>query len=217
MEAAAGGALDQVEDVLAIAERQEHRGDGAHLHTEVAEEQADVGDTAQLEQDRADVLGPRRRLDLHQLLGGEDERHLVGEAAQPVDAVDERRHLRVGADLGQLLVAAMHVAHDRLGAHHLLAVELGDDAQGAVGGRVLRTDVEGHALGLELDVDPGIGGLRRDVAQLLALVHEGHESPPSSSTAGIGSTSTMPGQGLIMRASKGKSLRRGWPSNSPGR
>jgi hypothetical protein len=53
----------------------------------------------------ADPLGPRRRLDLHQLLGGEDERHLVGEAAQPVDAVDEGGDLRVGAHLGELLVA----------------------------------------------------------------------------------------------------------------
>ena len=49
----------------------------------------------------------------------------------------------------------------------LLAVELGDDAQRAVGGRVLRADVEGHALGLELDVDPGVGGLAGDVGELL--------------------------------------------------
>ena len=93
---------------------------------------------AHLEEDRADPLGPGRRLDVHQLLGGEDERHLVGEAAQPVDAVDQRGDLRVGADLGELLVAAVHVAHDRLGRDDLLAVELGDDAQRAVGGRVLR-------------------------------------------------------------------------------
>ena len=106
---------------------------------------ADVGDAGQLEQDRADALGPRRRLDLHELLGREDERDLVGEAAQPVDAVDQRRDLRVGADLGELLVAAVHVAGERLGRDDLLAVELGHDAQRAVGGRVLRTDVERHA------------------------------------------------------------------------
>jgi uncharacterized membrane-anchored protein len=47
-----------------------------------------------------------------------------------------------------------------LGPHHLLAVEAHDDAQRAVGGRVLRADVEGHALGLELDVEAGVGGLR---------------------------------------------------------
>ena len=88
METAAGGGLDEVEHVLAVAEGHEHRGDGTELHTEVTEEQPDVGDAAELEQDGADPLGTRRRLDVHQLLGGEDERHLVGEAAQPVDAVD---------------------------------------------------------------------------------------------------------------------------------
>ena len=89
----------------------------------------------------------------HQLLGGQDEGHLVGEAAEPVDPVDERRDLRVGADLGELLVAAVHVAGHGLGRDHLLAVELGHDAQRPVRGRVLRPDVERHALGLEVDVD----------------------------------------------------------------
>ena len=134
----------------------------------------DVGDAAELEQDRADPLGTRRRLDLHQLLGGEDERHLVGEAAQPVDAVDQRGDLREGADLGELLVAAVHVAGARLGPHHLLAVEADDDAQRAVRGRVLRADVEGHALGLELDVEARVGGLGGDVAELLTIGEVGH-------------------------------------------
>ncbi len=153
-----------------------------------------------------------RRLDVHQLLGSEDERHLVGEAAEPVDAVDQRGDLREGADLGELLVAAVHVAGDRLGPHHLLAVEPGDDPQRAVRGRVLGTDVEGHALGLELDVEARVGCLGGDVRQLLALVEHGHAgaaSPSSSSTPGIGSTSTMPGHGLTIRESNGKSLRNG--------
>ena len=162
VEAAAGDRLDLVEHELAVAEGVEADRQAAELDAEVAEEQADVGQAAQLEQDRADVLGPGRGLDVHQLLGGEDERHLVGEAAQPVDAVDQRRDLRVGADLGELLVAAVHVAGDGLARHDLLAVELGHDAQRAVGGRVLRADVEGHALGLEVDVEPVVGGLGRD-------------------------------------------------------
>ena len=190
-----------------------------------------------LEQHRADPLRAGRRLDLHELLGGEDERHLVGEARQPVDAVDQRGDLRVGADLDELLVAAVHVAHDRVGGDDLLAVELDDDAQRAVGGRVLRADVEGHALGLELDVDAGVGRLAGDVLQLLALGdgHGGHASATlsaraasgavarlvaasaSSGSPGIGSTSTMPGHGFTTRASSGKSLRSGWPSNSVGR
>ena len=79
MEAPAGRALDQVEDVLAVAEGVEHGCEGTELHAHLADEQGDVGDAAELEQDRADVLGARWRLDLHELLGGEDERHLVGE------------------------------------------------------------------------------------------------------------------------------------------
>src|SRR5436305_1471315 len=80
----------------------------------------------------------------------------------------------------------------------------------AVGGGVLRADVERHPLGLELDVDPGLGGLPADVAALLALADGGHSaasspspspsaSSPSSGSPGIGSTSTRPGHGLTMR------------------
>ena len=85
--------------------------------------------------------------------------------------------LRIGPHLGQLLVAPVHVAHDRIGRHDLLAVELGDDAQRAVGGRMLGADVEGHALGLDLQIDAGVGGLRGDVAELLTL-GDGHGAPP---------------------------------------
>jgi hypothetical protein len=61
---------------------------------------------------------------------------------------------------------------------------------------VLRTDVEGHALGLELDVDARVGGLAGDVGQLLAIGERSSTLPSSlasaSSSPGIGSTSTMP-------------------------
>ena len=72
---------------------------------------------------------------------------------------------------------------------------------------MLGTDVEGHALGLDLQVDAGVGGLRGDVAELLAL-GDGHGAAPSpssppSSVSGINSTSTRPGQGFTRRASSG--------------
>ena len=63
----------------------------------------------------------------------------------------------------------MHVAGGRFCPYDLLAVDLGDDAQRAVGGRVLRTDIEGHALGFDLDVHAGIGRLRGDVVELLTV------------------------------------------------
>ena len=111
----------------------------------------------------------------------------------------------------------MHVAGDGFGLDHLLAVEAHGDAQRAVRRRVLRADVEGHVAGLQLDVDPGIGGLAGDVGELLAIADGGHlyaspacsaasmtaASSVASRCSGIGSTSTTPGHGFTTRASSG--------------
>ena len=190
----------------------------AGLQTEVAEEQGDVGDARHLEEDGADPLGAGRGLDTHQLLGGQDEWHLVGETSEPVDAIDEGVDLRIGANLGELLVTAMHVAAHRFGGDHLLAIEASDDAQRAMGGRVLRSHVEGHALGLEVEIDAVVDGLGGERGDRFRIADGGHSpSPSSSSTPGMGSTSTMPGHGRTRRASSGKSLRSGWPRKSAGR
>src|SRR5690606_21505989 len=95
-------------------------------------------------------------------------------------------------DLDELLVAPVHVAHGGLAGQDLLAVELDDDAQRAVGGRVLRTHVEGHALlGLELQVHPAVGGLGVGVGQLLAIGDGGHSlASPSVSASAAGAASS---------------------------
>ena len=208
MEPTTGDRFDLVEYKLSIAEGVEDRGDGPQLDAHVTEEQHHVGDAGQLEQGGADPLGPGWGLDLHEPLGGQDERHFVGETAQPVDPVDERGDLRVGADLGELLVTAVHVAHDRLCGNHPFAVEADDYPEGPVGGRVLGPDVEGHAFGLEFHIHPGVAGLPSDVGHLSGLGRCGHESSPSSPSSasswpGMSSTSTMPGQGFTRRASSG--------------
>ena len=92
-------------------------------------------------------------LDTHQLFGGQNKWHLIGETAQPVDAVHERGHLRIGANLGELFVSAVHVATRWLGPHHLLTVETGDDAQSTVRCGVLRPNVERHALGFKFNIE----------------------------------------------------------------
>ena len=237
METSARRRLDQVEDVLAVTKCEEHRRDRTELYTHVADPERDVGDSRQFEQDGADPLRTRRRLHVHELLRGEDEGHLVGKAAEPVDAVDQRGDLRVGTNLGELLVATMHVTHDRFAADDLLRVEPGHETQRAVRGRVLRTHVERHALVVdEVDVDPHVGGLGRDVGGLTDLFTGGrergadrsrfrrrhsrrHQASTSSGSASpeIGSTLMSPGQGFTSRASSGKSLRSGKPSNAPGR
>ncbi len=154
--------LDEVQDVLTVAEPVEGRRDRADLQTHLAEEQQERRDARQLGERGADPLRARRRLDVHQLLGGVDERHLVRERREPVDAVDQRRDLRVGAVLGELLVAAVHVPDDRVGRDDALAVEAHDEAQRPVRRRVLRPDVEHHVAGVELDVHLRVGEMPVD-------------------------------------------------------
>ncbi|CAB4558341.1 unannotated protein [freshwater metagenome] len=53
----------------------------------------------------------------------------------------------------------MHVATHRFGGDDLFAIKTSDDAQRAVCSRMLRTHVEGHALGFEIEVDAIVNGL----------------------------------------------------------
>ena len=232
VEAPAGDGLDEVEHVLAVAEAVEGGRDRADLQPHLAEEQQERRDPRELGEDRADPLRARRRLDAHELLGRVDERHLVREARQPVDAVDERRDLRVGAVLGELLVAAVHVADDRVGRDHALAVEPHDEPQRAVRRRVLRAERQDHVAGVELDVHlrvgevavdaPGRSGPRAARPDRAGRWWSPTHLPPSRRRRrplrpACASTSTRPGHGFTSRASSGKSLRSGWPSNSAGR
>ena len=104
----------------------------------------------------------------------------------------------------------MHVTANDVGLDHLLAVEAGHDAERAVGGRVLRAQVQRHLLGLQLDVHPRVSRLGGDVRGLLALRDRRHPAgssalaaPPGSGTSGMSSTSTSPGHGFTSRASSG--------------
>ena len=135
--------------------------------------------------------GARRRLDAHQLLGRVDERHLVGERREPVDAVDQRGDLRVRAELGELLVAAVHVADHRVGRDDALTVEAHDEPQRAVRRRVLRPEVEDHVAGVELDVHLRVGELAQrcgstcDLGQLAGRRELGAGGHDVTSTAAV--------------------------------
>ena len=68
VEATTCGALDEIQHVLAVAERHEHRGDGTELHAEVAQEERHVGDAAELEQDGVEPLDAEHADQDHALL-----------------------------------------------------------------------------------------------------------------------------------------------------
>ena len=78
-------------------------------------------------------------VDVQQLLGGQAVHPVVVHGGQVVGrAVGEGDDLVVAAVLGDLLEGAVHVADARVEAHHLLAVEAGDQTEHAVGAGVVR-------------------------------------------------------------------------------
>jgi DNA-directed RNA polymerase I and III subunit RPAC1 len=101
-----------------------------------------VQDARDLAKQRPDPLGALRDVDVEQLLDGQREALLVGHHADVVEAVKVRQRLQVGAVLDQLLGAAVQQPDVRVRPDDLLAVELEDQAQHAVRGRVLRPKVD---------------------------------------------------------------------------
>ncbi len=77
---------------------------------------------------------------------GSDEGVGVGHRRQVIDAAGVGQELRVGAVLAHLLLHPVDVAADRFGADDVFAVHRHLDAQHAVGGRMLRAQVEDEGL-----------------------------------------------------------------------
>ena len=153
----AGDLLEEPERLLALAPAVQHHRHRAHVHAVGGEEQQVRGDAVQLAHEHPDPGGPRRELDLEELLGGQREHQLVEQRGRVVHAGDVGRALEVREDLAGLLHAGVEVADDRLRAQHGLAVELEHEPQDAVGAGVLRPHVDDRRLGL---VRVGVGQLR---------------------------------------------------------
>ena len=124
-----------------------------------------AGDPVELGREDPDVLGAARHLDVEQLLEGHDRRPLAEQRADVLERVEVGDRLVVVGVLAQLLDAAVEVAEDRVEVDDLLAVELEDDPQHAVGRRVLRPHVDEHlavAERVELGLALGPRRVRRD-------------------------------------------------------
>ncbi len=109
-----------------------------------------VEDARDLGEEHADVLRARRRLDAEQLLDRERVGMLLAHRRDIVEPVEIGHRLEIGLVLDQLLGAAMEEADMRIGTLHDLAVHLEDEAQHAVGRRMLRPEIHGEALDLGL-------------------------------------------------------------------
>ena len=161
----AGQRRQHVDDLVALDERPQDRRQPAEVERHPAEEQGVAGDPVQLGREDPDVLGAARHLDVQQLLEGEHRRPLVEQRADVLERVRVADRLVVVGVLAQLLDAAMEIAEHRVEVDDLLAVELEDDPQDAVGRGVLRPHVDEHlavAERVELGLALGPRRVRRD-------------------------------------------------------
>ena len=98
--------------------------------------------THQLVHHQADELGAAGHLDAEGLLDAHAHAVTVDVGGHVVHALGVEEHLGIGQALTHLLDAAVDVSADDVDLLHRLAVEAGTVAHHAVGGRVLRADVD---------------------------------------------------------------------------
>ena len=158
-EAGAAVLLEQVEDVLALPKRVEQHSHGPDVHGVRAQPQTMAGDPLQLGENGADVAGPARDLNLHQLLDRLDVAEIARGGRHVVHAVGEQHDLGPVPVLAELLDAPVDVADDAVGLDDALAVQPEHHAEHPVGAGVLRPHVENELVGVE-----GGAGTSRRVA-----------------------------------------------------
>lgn len=129
-----------------------------------------VENTGNLSKQGPDPLGTVRDLDVQELLDGEGEALLVGHHGDVVETVKVGQGLEVRLVLAELLGASVQQADVGVGAHNLLAVELQDQAQHAVGSGVLRTKVDGVVADLAVCYGT-LAGLLDGALGALELLH----------------------------------------------
>ena len=140
-------------DLVALDEAPQDGRQAAQVEGHPAHEQGMAGDTQQLPRQHADVLGPARHGDVHELLEGHHRRPLAEQGADVFQRVEVADGLVVIRVLAQLLDTPVQIAEDRIEIRHDLAVDLHDDPQHAVRRRMLGAHIEEHlavAEGVEL-------------------------------------------------------------------
>jgi hypothetical protein len=144
--ALARGHLEQVEDLLALAEAVPEHRDRAEVERARAQPHQVAHDPVELEVDDAQVLRALGHLEVEQRLDRPAERHRVEVVREVVHPLDDRDGLPVALVLGRLLDARVDVADDRLEVAHDLALERHQQAQHPVRRGVVRAHVEREQL-----------------------------------------------------------------------
>ena len=166
-----GRHLEEVEDPVALAEAVPEHRDRAEVERRRPQPDQVGVDPVELEEDRPQVLGARRDLELDQPLDRAAEGLHLEEVGDVVHPLDEGDDLPVALVLAGLFDPGVDVADHRLQVADDLAFEVDDQPQHAVGGRVVRADVDRHHLGLQVELEPTAAVLSHSLS---LVVGEGH-------------------------------------------
>lgn len=129
--------------LLTLLETPQERRQSADVHSVRQNRHKMVQNSSDFAKKGPDVLGADGDVDVQQLLDSQGEALLVGHHGDVVQTVKVGQGLQICPVLDELLCATVQQADVGVGAHNLLAVELQDQAQHAVGGRMLGTEVDG--------------------------------------------------------------------------
>src|SRR6266508_4363845 len=150
MHARTAHALIVFHQQFALLEAPQWRRQRAHVHGERRDIQEMVEDARDLREQHTDVLTALGRGDAKKLFYGKSEGVLLVHRRDVVEPVEIWDRLQIGFVLDQLLGAAMQQPDMRIAALDDLAVHLDDQAQHAVGRRMLRPEI--HCQRFDLDV-----------------------------------------------------------------
>ena len=156
-----------LEDVVAHRHQVQERGHAAHFHDGGRDARAVVGDAVVFGQQRAQPDAAWRELDTQRFLHCFGIGEVVVHRRAVIEPVGVRDDVVVRVVLGFLLEAAVQVAAMHVCVHDLLAVDLRDDLDRAVRGRVRRADVDHHVVRMGRVLERAADGravLHRDAA-----------------------------------------------------
>ena len=132
-QASAAGFLEDVKNLLTVAETIKECRGGTEVLTEAGEEQ-DVGvDTLQLIHNSTDDLHAIAHLNAHSLLDTHAERVAVLHGAEIVETVSEGQGLRISQAFADFLHAAVDISEHRVDLANALAVEAHAEMKHTVG------------------------------------------------------------------------------------
>jgi hypothetical protein len=129
--------------LLTLFETPQERRQSTNVHGVRQNGHEVVQDPGDLAEQSPDVLGALGDLNVQQLLDSEREALLVGHHRDVVQTVEVGQRLQICPVLDELLGAAVQQSDVGVGAHNLLAIELQNQPQHAVGGGMLGAEVDG--------------------------------------------------------------------------